>query len=478
MQKTSFPFEVLVHDDASTDYTAQIIREYEAKYPHLFRCVYQTENQFKKQNTLVNILFPMARGKYIALCEGDDYWTDPNKLQKQVDFLEANPDFAGSYHQTKVILEDGSERGDLYGLCNKDYLSTEETISTASPFHTSSFVFRNYHLVLPEWFYNIVSGDMALFSIVSSYGFLKNIPEVMSVYRKHDGGITESDFVKKPYHQKRIELIEYLDSFHKYKFHSKALEVIEYHKKEITAVKNVQQSLYDHMHANFINPKLSKANLDTYCIRTAIFNFIKNNLSLFEGILLDVGCGEMPYRDYLTSSSNIENYVGLELERSLNYGDIKPDFHWDGIKMPFEDNHFDTVLLTEVLEHTPFPQRTLNEIYRVLKTGAVLVGTVPFLWPLHEVPHDEYRYTPFALERILKECNFREIQIKALGGWNASLAQFLGLWANRSNMRESKKKIIRIFVKILIKYLLNRDLIPKKFTENTMLSGIAFIAKK
>ncbi len=94
MQKTTFAFEVLVHEDASTDSTAEILREYELKFSKLFRCVYQTENQFLKQNTLVNILFKMAKGKYIALCEGDDYWTDPYKLQKQVDFLEANQDYS------------------------------------------------------------------------------------------------------------------------------------------------------------------------------------------------------------------------------------------------------------------------------------------------------------------------------------------------------------------------------------------------
>ena len=107
MQKTTFAFEILVHEDASTDNTASIVSEYESKFPHLFRCVYQTENQFKKQNTLVNILFKMAKGKYIALCEGDDYWTDPLKLQKQVDFLEANEDYTICFHDVYALYPDG-----------------------------------------------------------------------------------------------------------------------------------------------------------------------------------------------------------------------------------------------------------------------------------------------------------------------------------------------------------------------------------
>ena len=95
LQKTNFEFEVLIHDDASLDNTANIIKEYEMKYPDLFRVIYQNENQYSKGVKTINPKFnyPRARGKYIALCEGDDYWTDPYKLQKQVDFLEANSDY-------------------------------------------------------------------------------------------------------------------------------------------------------------------------------------------------------------------------------------------------------------------------------------------------------------------------------------------------------------------------------------------------
>ena len=90
MQKTSFAFEVLVHDDASTDKTADIIREYEKKYPELIKPVYQTVNQYTRGGT-EQFQYPRVKGKYIAMCEGDDYWTDPMKLQKQYDAMEANP---------------------------------------------------------------------------------------------------------------------------------------------------------------------------------------------------------------------------------------------------------------------------------------------------------------------------------------------------------------------------------------------------
>jgi len=94
IQQTNFDFEVLIHDDASTDKTAEIIREYEKKYPDIIKPIYQTENQYSKRVGITRVFqFPRARGKYIAMCEGDDYWTDPLKLQKQVDFLESNPDY-------------------------------------------------------------------------------------------------------------------------------------------------------------------------------------------------------------------------------------------------------------------------------------------------------------------------------------------------------------------------------------------------
>ncbi len=111
MQDTSFKFEVIVHDDASTDGTTEILKEYVLKYPDIIRPIIETENQYTKVG-FSGMFLQMSRksnGKYIALCEGDDYWTDPYKLQKQVDFLESHPDYVMCSHKYQIYEQESNE---------------------------------------------------------------------------------------------------------------------------------------------------------------------------------------------------------------------------------------------------------------------------------------------------------------------------------------------------------------------------------
>lgn len=230
---------------------------------------------------------------------------------------------------------------------------------------------------------------------------------------------------------------------------------------------------------DFINIPFSIENLDKYFIRTSIFNAIKNAIPYFKGSLLDVGCGQMPYRDYILTNSNVEKYSGLDIEAAIEYNsDIKPDYTWNGISMPFDDCSFDTLIATEVLEHCPTPSIILDEMFRVLKPDAYIFFTIPFLWNLHEVPHDEYRYTPFSMNRLLTNAGFKDISISAGGGWNASLAQMLGLWVKRSGLSKRKEKILSVILKPIIKFLLKKDSQLTTFCEGQMIPNLFILAHK
>ena len=206
---------------------------------------------------------------------------------------------------------------------------------------------------------------------------------------------------------------------------------------------------------NFTQIPFTAENLDRFVVRTAIFEAIKEHLPDFKGKLLDMGCGRMPYKDFLFGHGQIKEYVGLDIDGAIQYdSNLKPDFTWDGFTMPFLDETFDTIFATEVLEHCPFPEVTLKEAYRVLKPGGCLFFTTPFFWNLHEVPHDEYRYTPFSLKRHLSNAGYMDITIKASGGWHASLAQMLGLWVRRSPMSSKKRRYLSMLFRPIIKRLL------------------------
>jgi len=150
MQKTNFPFKMIVHDDASTDGTAEIVREYAEKYPHIIIPIFQTENQWSKKSGagLASFVWPKARGKYIAFCEGDDFWTDTNKLQFQVDFLEEHPEFMGASHNVNYLNDPDNEVNmdrEFYGEMRDSTYTLKDVVNGACVAGaTCSFVFRNF----------------------------------------------------------------------------------------------------------------------------------------------------------------------------------------------------------------------------------------------------------------------------------------------------------------------------------------------
>lgn len=188
IQETDFAFEIIVHDDASSDGTADIVQEYAKKYPRLIRTIIQSENQYSKGGLISpRFVFPEAKGKYLALCEGDDYWTDPRKLQKQVAFLECNPDYVITYSDCQPFNENGPIDHD-YGGSRED-LSAEE-LKRATPIFTLTTCFRNVIDEIPLDLMSARYGDFVTWSLLGHHGKGKYLPDVSpSAYRVHDRGI-------------------------------------------------------------------------------------------------------------------------------------------------------------------------------------------------------------------------------------------------------------------------------------------------
>jgi SAM-dependent methyltransferase len=159
----------------------------------------------------------------------------------------------------------------------------------------------------------------------------------------------------------------------------------------------------------FINP--------FFLTRRALYNGIKKNRNEISGNILDVGCGIKPYQQLF----NFTNYTGIETGSSgHDHQDSKVDIYYDGKKIPFGKDSFDSVISTEVLEHIFEPKEFLNEINRVLRPGGKLLLTVPFIWDEHEQPCDFGRYTSFGLIFIMETAGFKVNKpIKTLNNFSA-----------------------------------------------------------
>ncbi|MES0024923.1 MULTISPECIES: glycosyltransferase [unclassified Mesorhizobium] len=190
MQKTSFPFEVIVHDDASSDGTTDIVRAYVAKYPQLVSAVTQQTNLYSCgiRGMVAKFLLPLSRGQYWIVCDGDDYFTDENKLEKQVSILDERPECSVCFHPVQFRFDDGSEPASQFPQDGSIARFDVETLVSQNFIPANSAMFRRQSYrklsvsnMLPnDWYMN-------LFHALS--GKIAFIPEVMAAYRRHSGGI-------------------------------------------------------------------------------------------------------------------------------------------------------------------------------------------------------------------------------------------------------------------------------------------------
>ena len=193
-QITDFSFEILVNDDASTDGTKSILQEYEMKYPDLMRVFYQPENQFVRKLGYVNSLYliSQARGKYIAICEGDDFWYDCNKLQMQVDILEQHDECTGCCCNALLVKEDGRPweafmDESYYEVVDKIY-GKERLLNDLKSFHTATIMMRKsiIHLdtdAVQRYINCKANGDMKWAAIIAATGKLYHISKSLACYR-------------------------------------------------------------------------------------------------------------------------------------------------------------------------------------------------------------------------------------------------------------------------------------------------------
>jgi glycosyltransferase involved in cell wall biosynthesis len=273
MQKTNFCFEIIIHDDASTDGTDQIIREYELQYPDLIFPIYQTENQYSKgvRRFLATFLLPQAKGKYIAFCEGDDYWIDQYKLQKQVDFLEANPEYGlvctdfNKYYQTEgkmeyALFKNQPEQFPIYSnleafLLNKGYMAPCSWLAKKECFFYTKIDYAD--------------GSFAILMDIFANTKVHVLPEVTVVYRILDESASNVRSGRNLYLRHCgifMTQLEYIEKYHLSKELKKQV-TINYYQNLINII------IYNDDDASFILNDLS--NQDTSFFVRALFGFFR-----------------------------------------------------------------------------------------------------------------------------------------------------------------------------------------------------------
>lgn len=244
-QDTKYKYEIVVHDDASTDNTEEIIKKYVKKYPQFIIPIFQEENKFSQDIPLEPYIYPYYRGKYIAMCEGDDFWTDKKKLQKQIDFLESHQDFVLCGHAAYFANEDGTLRSDRYfNYGNGSREITIEDMIDNWAMATNSMVYRASVIDDKPIPYrgNAINGDVALMTFLALHGRVFYMDELMSAYRV--GSIDSTSWISAQNQEKAIEyekrFIEMMRRFDDYtggKYHEQINRRIDLSRFSISLIK-------------------------------------------------------------------------------------------------------------------------------------------------------------------------------------------------------------------------------------------------
>jgi glycosyltransferase involved in cell wall biosynthesis len=238
-------------DDASTDSTPDIIQQYIARNPGRIRAFLHAENQgpkepreFAGRNNVLQLL-KACEGEYVAMCEGDDYWTDPLKLQKQVDFLDKNPDFAISHHNMLVTYEDGSDSHSFNAPDQKLVSTIKDILEDKWFMATASWVYRNHFLTndFAEWHAKAAAGDWAVMIQLAAQGRIGYLPETMGVYRKHSAGLSNiHSQTNRNFLLNRKEMFENVDQWLDYRYHEAIEKTLIKYEGQLSALEKIGSS--------------------------------------------------------------------------------------------------------------------------------------------------------------------------------------------------------------------------------------------
>lgn len=272
-QKASFQFEIIIHDDASTDNTPKIIRQYAEKYPDIIKPIYQKENQYAKGTEIyAKFIFPLVKGHYIATCEGDDYWIDHRKIEKQVRFLENNQDYIMCFHAVKIVDINRKFVGRYLGLFGQGSKKIDmKEVTKGGVVHVSSRLVRAEFArkIEPEWISKARYRDYAMALYMAAEGNVFYRDEVMSAYRI---GVENSmmtnlsnNYSKKKdiEHQlNNIEVLEMADQYYDYRHHN-----------DIEATKLMSQVIILFLKNNYSHWAIKK--YKKYMKEYGFFSFVK-----------------------------------------------------------------------------------------------------------------------------------------------------------------------------------------------------------
>lgn len=220
MQRVNFSYDIVIGDDCSQDDTRNILIDYQKKHPNKIRMLLNEKNHGWRGKFNFIQTFCACQGEYVAILEGDDYWTSPSKLQKQVDFLDMHRDYSLCFHAFKYIFEDGSDNkpAPIFPPEIKPYYTISDLLGKRNFIHVGSVMFRRGIFgELPEWYYSSIPGDVELYILCGEHGRIGYINEVNSVYRVHGDGVWSSkDLIQRL--QIQIEMYRNMNAYLNFRF--------------------------------------------------------------------------------------------------------------------------------------------------------------------------------------------------------------------------------------------------------------------